>query len=176
MIRVFIGLIILLFYHSLGAETHFEMALGAHDINFHITRKRAENFRDHYQGYSLSASAFRKTSGSNMAWGASIEALRALDRNPLRYGSGHLIGLVPVNLLYQWTARISTEHFIGAAQYRYLKTADGLYFGTNLRFHLKPSVLIALDVRYYNDLAFDDSFGDTIVGGPVLGIKTVYRF
>ncbi len=158
------------------SESFVEMSLGATEHALDIVRKRGEDFADDTSAVSVAIGAYRQTSEKS-AWGAVFEVSSAVGRDDDLPGSGRIVGLRPVNYLRHIGANVSYELYAGAAQYEWRKTANGLYFGGNLRYDfLDRKLALAVDVKYYQDLSFDSPEGDDIVDGFGSGVRAIYRF
>ena len=175
-IRVAVLLVWLLFVSvQTKAETFYELAAGGSKFALDITRKRGETFADDSQALNVSLGAYRRSSVKS-AWGGVIEFSKPIDRDDL-FGNGQILGFRPLNYLRQLNKHTSIEFYAGAAQYDWRKTANGYYFGTSARYTFSESnFAIGLDVKYYQDLAFDSAEGDDIVDGYNTGLKVFYRF
>ncbi len=157
-------------------ETFYELAVGASRYSLSITRKRGEDFKDESDALNISLGAYRSASEKS-AWGAVIEYIRPVGREDELPGDGSILGFRPLNYLRYVGGNTNVELYAGAAQYEWRKTANGYYFGTSIRYEMLDNRLgLGLDVKYYQDLAFDSPEGDDIVDGFNPGLKLFYRF
>lgn len=167
--------VIVIFSGSVGAETFYEISAGGSELALDITRKRGEDFADDGSALNLAIGAYRQSS-SKTAWGAVIELTSPIGREDDLPGNGRILGLRPLNFFWYVGNKLSIEAYAGAAQYEWRKTANGYYFGTSIRYEWRSTVGLGLDLKYYQDLAFDSPEGDDIVDGFNTGVKLFYRF
>ncbi|WP_158658069.1 hypothetical protein [Agarilytica rhodophyticola] len=157
------------------AETFYEASVGVSRMALDITQKRGPAFEDNSNAINIAIGAYRQ-SNEKSAWGGVVEYIGPIGRDDLP-GSGRLIGFRPLNYLRNMGRNISYELYAGAAQYDWRKAANGYYGGFNLRYEIFDNRLgLAVDVKYFQDLAFDSPQGDDIVDGFNTGIKLIYRF
>jgi hypothetical protein len=158
-------------------ESFFELSLGAGERQLDIFRKGAPADADDASFLGLSIAAYRNTSDRS-AWGGVIEVLHPIGREN-DIGNGKILGFRPVNYLRRWSTWLSSELFMGAAQYGWIENATGYYLGGNARFHFGDSerYAVGIDYKYFQDLAHDGGpGGDQIVDGPALSANFYYRF
>ncbi len=176
-IALFLGWLFLIPVRQVWAESFFEIAVAGGERQLDIFRKEAPDDVDDASYIGLSLAAYRKT-GEKSAWGGVIEVLKPIGRDST-VGSGRVLGFRPVNYLLDWNQWLTTELFMGAAQYNWIKNASGYYFGTNvrIRFGHQERYAVGLDYKYFQDLAHDGGpGGDQIIDGPSVAIQLHYRF
>ena len=159
------------------AETFYEVSATGGQRQLDVFRKQAPQVEDDANFLGLAVAAYRKLNEKS-AWGGVIEIILPLDRE-VDVGSGKIIGFRPVNYLRTWTDSFSSELYFGAAQYSWINNASGYYLGTNVRYSFAGArrYALALDYKYYQDLAHDGGpGGDQIVDGPSVGLSFFYRF
>jgi len=157
------------------ADTRYEIQVSTHALFFDISEKRGPRYSDDFNNAGIGFAAYR-SSGRNTSWGAVVEFATAIDRDA-EFGDGKMMGFRPVNFLYAFNDRLFAEIYLGAAQYKWEKTARGYYLGSNIRWNLqnKP-IALAFDYRFHQDMAYDSALGDVIVQGPSVGLMAVYHF
>ena len=160
---------------SAEATPIFEFSIGASAYELDATQKTGPNYHDDFENLSFTVAAYRSTSAKS-AWGGAIDYIKPVNRDE-NFGSGTIVGFRPVNYFRRWSSNIATEMFFGAARYDWEKVAVGYYLGMNIRYQSESSPFgFGLGYKYFQDLAYDSSFGDVIVDGPGTGLFVHYRF
>ena len=158
------------------AETYYELSAGLGQYKLNISEKRGIDVDDEANTLSLGVGAYRYIS-ERRAWGAVIETMQASSRSEMVEGSGHILGLRPVNFVYNWNPSFATEVYGGIASYKWEKKANGYYIGGNVRYQSQRLPFgAALDIKWFNDLAYDSNAGDIIVIGSHVGLYFIYTF
>ena len=158
-------------------DSFYEVSIAGGERQLDIFRKAASADVDDAAYIGLSLAAYRK-SGDNSAWGGVIEILSPIGRDNT-IGSGRILGFRPVNYLLDWNQWLSTELFMGAAQYNWIINASGYYLGGNVRYRFggRGRYALGVDYKYFQDLAHDGGpGGDQIIDGPALSVQLHYRF
>lgn len=179
--RILKGLLLALSYalpQVAFAETFYEVGVGLFQNDLEISPRNAPQvWEDDSQLLNLSLAAYRKAS-EKLSLGAVVEVNSPQGRDDELPGSGRILSFRPVNLHYQPNKRFAAELYGGIAQYDWLKRANGYCFGVNARYHFgtEARLGLALDLKYYMELAYDSSQGDDFVNGMNPGLKLFYRF
>ncbi len=161
---------------SSQAETFYEVSSGLTKMSFDINNRGiGSKFVDESEAVNFSVGAYRHSS-DNTAWGVVIEVTSPVSRDDDLPGSGRILGFRPINFLWHAENNLSVELFAGAAQYEWRKRANGIYLGAGMRYEWTSNWSMAVEARYYQDLAFDASGDSDIVDGFNTAIKLFYRF
>ncbi|VUD56452.1 hypothetical protein TDB9533_02107 [Thalassocella blandensis] len=163
---------------GVSAASFFEVGVGAHSYDLEISPRNAPIvWVDDSQALNLSIAAYRKSS-EKTAWGAAIEISSPQGRDEELPGSGRILSFRPVNFQLLVSQHFTAEFYAGVAQYDWLKKANGYIFGTSLRYQFGENsrMGLALDGKYYMELAYDSGQGDDFVNGFNPGVKFFYRF
>ncbi len=159
-----------------SAESFYEFSLGASKFALDVDQKRGTQEEDDSTAATFSLGAYRHAS-TKSAWGAVIEYSLPVSRDESLPGSGRLVGFRVLNYLRYIGDEASLEAYAGAAQYEWQKTANGYLLGLSYKHGLLgQNIGVIVDVKYYQDLAFDSALGDDIVDGYQSSLKLFYRF
>ncbi|MFL0804802.1 MAG: hypothetical protein K6L81_13885 [Agarilytica sp.] len=159
-----------------SAESFYEFSLGGSKLALDIDQKRGTQYEDNASAAVFALGAYRHAS-TKSAWGAVIEYTLPVSREEGLPGSGRLVGFRVLNYLRYIGDDASVEAYAGAAQYEWQKTANGYLFGMSYKYGLLgQNVGLIVDLKYYQDLAFDSALGDDIVDGYQSSLKLFYRF
>jgi len=162
--------------HTAWAESHIEAFIAAQYLALNNTQNRGTDTKDKHASLGAGFGIYRASTDST-SYGFVVEISQPVSRDDLP-GSGKIIGVRPINYLKRYSARWSQEIYGGFAQYEWIKSAGGYYLGSNIRYRLANAPLsVALDLKYYQDLNYDDSeFDDLIAQGFNSGITLIYTF
>jgi len=174
--RVLILSLLFILSNVVMAEVNFEITAGAGRYALDVDRKFAPQIEDDSTVANFGFGVY-KTSSSDTSWGAVVEYSLPIGRDSDLPGNGRLIGFRPVNYLVSYSEKFSVEYYAGIGQFDWTKTANGYYFGFNLRYDVfGENSGIMTDFKYYQDLAFDSPEGDDIVDGFNSSLKFYYNF
>ena len=174
--RALIFLSLLLVSNAVMAEIKIELTGGAGRYALDVDRKFAPQIEDDSTVANFSVGVY-KSSAVDASWGAVIEYSLPIGRDSDLPGNGRLLGFRPVNYLVRYSKEISVEYYAGIGQFDWTKTANGYYFGFNVRYDIfAENAGIMTDFKYYQDLAFDSAEGDDIVDGFNSSLKFYYNF
>ncbi len=158
------------------AEVKFEVTGGISRYALDVDRKFAPQIEDDSTATSFSFGVYR-SSTDETSWGAVLEYSLPVGRGSSLPGNGQLLGFRPVNYLVKYSKKFSVEYYAGIGQFDWTKTANGYYFGFDLRYNIfGENAGIMTDFKYYQDLAFDSPEGDDIVDGFNSSFKFFYNF
>lgn len=171
-----ITLSLLNFVHTTWADAHVEAFIAAQYVTLTNTQNRGSSTKDKHTSLGAGIGIYRASTQST-SYGFVVEISQPISRDDLP-GSGKIIGVRPINYLKQYSTHWSQEIYGGFAQYEWIKSAGGYYLGSNIRYRLANAPLsVALDLKYYQDLNYDDSeFDDLIAQGFNSGITLIYNF
>ena len=162
--------------HTAWADSHIETFIAAQYLNLINTQNRGLDTKDKHTSLGAGIGIYRASS-DNTSYGFVVEISQPIARDDLP-GSGRIIGVRPINYLKKYSTRWSQEIYGGFAQYEWIKSAGGYYLGSNVRYQLSnTSLSVAFDLKYYQDLNYDDpEFDDLIAQGFNSGITLIYNF
>lgn len=162
--------------HAVWADSHLEAFIAAQYVDIKTTHNRGPTTLDKHTSLGAGIGIYRASTQST-SYGFVVEISQPISRDDLP-GSGKIIGVRPINYLKQYSTHWSQEIYAGFAQYEWIKSAGGYYLGSNIRYRLpNTSLSVALELKYYQDLNYDDAeFDDLIAQGFNSGITLIYNF